>query len=140
VGWLWDFGDGSASTERNPTHVDLLPGEYEVRLVVTDDQRERSAPSHESIAVDANVPPEADFRASPRGGAAPLAVTFLDFSSDADGSVAAHVWDVGDGTRSDEANPIHLDSVPGEYLVTLFVIDDQGARSERPKRDTILVE
>jgi subtilisin family serine protease len=36
--WLWDFGDGtSASTERNPVHAYSSPGEFTVKLTVTDD-------------------------------------------------------------------------------------------------------
>jgi hypothetical protein len=34
--YAWDFGDGSTSTERNPTHTYVEPGEFEVRLVITD--------------------------------------------------------------------------------------------------------
>jgi len=33
--WLWDFGDGTTSTERNPTHLYRFGGLYTVRLTVT---------------------------------------------------------------------------------------------------------
>jgi hypothetical protein len=33
--WLWDFGDGSGSSFKNPTHVYLVPGVYTVSLTVT---------------------------------------------------------------------------------------------------------
>jgi hypothetical protein len=33
--WLWDFGDGMTSTERNPSHTYALPGAYTVTLTVT---------------------------------------------------------------------------------------------------------
>ena len=33
--WLWDFGDGSTSTDQNPTHTYLFPGTYVVTLTVT---------------------------------------------------------------------------------------------------------
>ncbi len=33
--WLWDFGDGSTSTEQNPTHVYQKNGYYTVTLKVT---------------------------------------------------------------------------------------------------------
>ncbi len=36
--WLWDFGDGTTSTERNPTHRYAADGQYVVRLTVTSDQ------------------------------------------------------------------------------------------------------
>lgn len=36
VAWNWNFGDGSISQERNPTHVFGKKGEFEVTLVITD--------------------------------------------------------------------------------------------------------
>jgi PKD repeat protein len=32
--WLWDFGDGSTSTEPNPRHLYTSPGTYTVKLTV----------------------------------------------------------------------------------------------------------
>lgn len=34
--WAWNFGDGLTSSEANPTHTFTNPGDYNVRLVVTD--------------------------------------------------------------------------------------------------------
>jgi len=43
VEWLWDFGDGSStSTEKNPTHVYQTPGTYNVKLIVTDNDGQKS--------------------------------------------------------------------------------------------------
>lgn len=43
--WQWDFGDGTSSSERNPSHVYTVPGAYSVSLVVENalgsDQLER---------------------------------------------------------------------------------------------------
>ncbi len=36
VSWAWAFGDGSASTDRNPVHTYAAPGTYDVTLIVTD--------------------------------------------------------------------------------------------------------
>ena len=33
--WLWEFGDGSSSTEQNPTHTYERPGDMKVSLTVT---------------------------------------------------------------------------------------------------------
>ncbi|HYK40839.1 MAG TPA: PKD domain-containing protein [Thermoanaerobaculia bacterium] len=33
--WLWDFGDGQSSTDRNPTHVFAAPGAFQVTLTTT---------------------------------------------------------------------------------------------------------
>jgi hypothetical protein len=36
VAWSWNFGDGTTSTERNPTHTFAGPGTYTVTLTTTD--------------------------------------------------------------------------------------------------------
>jgi len=33
--WNWDFGDGTIDTSQNPVHTYLIPGNYTVRLTVT---------------------------------------------------------------------------------------------------------
>ena len=38
VSWNYDFGDGSSSTEQNPTHTYSTPGIYNVVVQVTDEQ------------------------------------------------------------------------------------------------------
>jgi PKD repeat protein len=35
TGWLWDFGDGTTSTDTNPSHLFNLAGYYNVSLTVT---------------------------------------------------------------------------------------------------------
>ena len=34
--WLWDFGDGTSSSERHPIHVYAAGGSYDVGLVASD--------------------------------------------------------------------------------------------------------
>ncbi|MBC7081289.1 MAG: PKD domain-containing protein [Thermoplasmatales archaeon] len=37
ISYIWNFGDGTFSYEKNPTHAYEKPGEYEVTLIVKDD-------------------------------------------------------------------------------------------------------
>jgi PKD repeat protein len=35
ISWFWDFGDGTASMEKNPAHIYMEPGIYDVKLTVS---------------------------------------------------------------------------------------------------------
>jgi len=37
VSWHWEFGDGTISTDQNPTHKYEVLGTYSIKLIVTDD-------------------------------------------------------------------------------------------------------
>src|SRR5436190_1562275 len=52
---------------------------------------------------------------------------FTSTSADSDGSIAAVAWDFGDGAKSTDANPTHTYAPGGAYVVTLIVMDNQGA-------------
>lgn len=80
-------------------------------------------------------PPEANFTASPLKGAAPLTVTFTDTSKN---HPTKWNWTFGDGTTSDERNPIHTYTFPGNYTVTL-IVENSGGQSMLARKDFILV-
>ena len=48
VTWLWNFGDGASSTERNPVHQYAGSDKYEVLLTVTDNDGAAGAKSHDA--------------------------------------------------------------------------------------------
>lgn len=49
--WAWDFGDGSISTDKNPTHVYTAVGKYTVKLKVTNEMGENEKVETEYIHV-----------------------------------------------------------------------------------------
>ena len=61
-------------------------------------------------------------------GAAPLAVNFSARAEDIDGSIASYQWDFGDGSIATGITASHNYSSVGEYVVTLVVADDSGAK------------
>jgi uncharacterized membrane protein len=77
-----------------------------------------------------NLQPVAIASADIYSGKAPLVVTFdSSGSTDPDGAIVGYSWDFMDGSSSEEANPLHDFTVPGTYLVTLTVTDDQGMQA-----------
>ena len=49
--WLWDFGDGSVTSEQNPVHTYAAPGSYHVRLTATNEDGSSAATISQSIEV-----------------------------------------------------------------------------------------
>ena len=126
VAWSWDFGDGGASTDRNPEHVYAAPGTYNVRLTVTDDDGATDTTTRSVlVVVPPPIPPVAAF-APPVSPHAGQPAAFVDLSTDADGTIVSHEWDFGDGSTSTDANPVHVYAEPGEYTASLTVTDDDG--------------
>jgi hypothetical protein len=81
------------------------------------------------VAQGENKAPKAQVSASNVSGNAPLTVQFGANSQDPDGAVEDHYWEFGDGTVSDEANPIHVYSAPGVYSAKLTVWDNEGSHA-----------
>jgi PKD repeat protein len=116
LSWLWDFGDGQASTLQAPAHTYAGPGAYEVCLTV-----EGICGSNqfcESIEVNC-TPPWVNFDWISEGNT-------ISFFQLADNSVTEWSWDFGDGNTSDTPNPLHTYDSSGEYNVCLTATDPCG--------------
>lgn len=72
--------------------------------------------------------PEASFRANIRRGHRPLTVTFQNTSR---GFPTTCRWDFGDGSYSDEYEPSHVYTTPGEYTVALEITTRDAGYSRR---------
>jgi hypothetical protein len=62
-----------------------------------------------------------DFTYAPSSPAAGSTIQFNDNSTIANGTIAAWLWEFGDGKNSTEQNPTHKYDNAGEYLVTLEI-------------------
>ena len=51
-------------------------------------------------------------------------------SADEDGNIVTYKWDFGDGTSSNDAEPLHQYATAGVYKVTLTVTDDKGGTGQ----------
>ncbi|HET8625556.1 MAG TPA: PKD domain-containing protein [Gemmatimonadales bacterium] len=133
VSWLWEFGDGTTSSSRNPSHTFGAAGRYEVRLRVTDDDGATDTRTR-TVEVQApptsNKPPDADFEVHCSG----LTCSFTDKSKDDDGFIVSWRWIFGDGATSTERNPVHTYAAPGDYDVILTVTDNLGAAKTKTHR------
>ncbi len=127
----WDFGDGTTSTLRSPSHTFQLSGTYEVRL---------SIPGPDGLSSDTSVyitvydHPTASFDAQPQLVYLPDdAVHFINRSVGA----TSFLWNFGDGNTSTEKNPLYTYSNEGFYTVNLQVWNDHGCSSDTTKESFI---
>ena len=129
VGYSWDWGDGSPiGTSANPSHTFAAPGTFIVTLTVTDNLGATGSATR-SVRTVANVAPDAVASSSAPIGVAPATFSFSsDDSTDSDGIIVTRRWNFGDDSPvSTTANPNKTYDSPGNYTVTLTVIDDSGA-------------
>jgi PKD repeat protein len=121
LAWLWDVdNDGTTDyTVQNPTHTYTSCGSYTVALTVVDGTGQQTETKIDYITVD---PITAGFTTSASGGFAPVTVQFTDTST---GSIAVWLWDVDGDNVTDYAvqNPLHVYTTPGNYTVTLTVLN-----------------
>ncbi len=124
--WAWDFGDGSTSTQQNPTHTYAAPGTYQVCLFTTD--ADGVCTNHVCHQVVVHHPPAAVCHAAfvvHQSGTAQQTIDFTDHST-SDGTIGSWAWDFGDGHTSTEQNPAHTYAEPGTYQVCLVTTDADG--------------
>lgn len=125
TGWAWEFGDGSTSTVKSPSHAYTAQGSYTVKLTATDNKGGQGSVT-KTITVGGggnNNPPTASFTRS----CVEQNCEFKDGSTDSDGRIAGWNWSFGDGQSSTAQHPSHDYAQAGEYTVSLRVTDDKGA-------------
>lgn len=118
IAYLWDFGDGSSTTETNPVHVYNTPGVYNVRLIATGHEG-TVAEEIQYATVEVYPTAIAAFTASPNQVVAPD--EFVYFINGSSAEVTQWLWDFGDGYLSTEPAPVHSYEDPGVYTVSLTV-------------------
>ena len=121
----WRFGDGATSSQSNPSHTYAADGDYDVRLIVTDNASAKDTVTKTVSVLQPNQAPVAAFSNTCTN----LSCDFTDESTDDDGTVVGWQWAFGDGAVLSERNPSHTYAAEGTYTVTLTVTDDDGAAS-----------
>lgn len=120
---LWNFGDGSSSSDCEGTHTYAKDGTYSVQLTVNDGKNASVTKEIAKVAVvteSSNVAPEVS-------GSATLVnnvLTFKSTSKDADGDTLTYKWDFGDGSNgSTVKSGTYTYTKSGDFAVKLTVSD-----------------
>jgi PKD repeat protein len=122
--WAWTFGDSGTSTVQNAGHTYSTPGTYTVTLTATNAYGNNTKTQTAYVTVGAV--PVTSFTGTPLFGAAPMAVTFTDASTN---SPTSWAWNFGDSTTSTSQSPVHTYAVAGTYTVALTATNAYGSNT-----------
>lgn len=119
--WLWDFGDGTTSTARDPMHTYPVRGAYTVSL--TESYPCGPVMQTRPGYIRSDLPPAGVIG----WGLETCVHEPICFAHNFQGGVITSLlWNFGDGTTSAEADPCHVYSAVGDYHVTLTVFTPCG--------------
>lgn len=123
----WILSDGTDTWGPTSYQTFYSPGIYTVTLIAYDDRGGSSSDTVTVYVGQPNQPPVAIAAGAPLNGNGPLNVTFNSTSSyDPDGTLAAYLWEFGDGSTSTLPNPTHTYTSQGSYQAELTVTDNLG--------------
>ena len=116
--------EGLTSSKADPVVSFNKAGNFIARLVVVDDDGSLNTASFSIQITDR--PPKAVLTGPRSVIAGTLAQFSAAGSSDPDGTVRSYYWDFGDTNKASDMEPVHTYKNPGNYTVTLTVVDNNG--------------
>lgn len=118
---IWEFGDGTTSSETNPKHAYNAPGIYQIHLTVINQYGRSEAYGSVTVggapAVNIQVP-ESVSAGDP-----------LQMQAVGDESVTRYQWDFGDGRLVEGAQIAPTFNFSGDYYITLTAFNEYGQTS-----------
>jgi len=122
--YLWETGETTPSITVDPTLYDTLSC-----YITTTTGCELTL----SAALEPTIPtPSFTYTGECQG-----IFNFTNTSTISNNGLGTYLWNFGDGTTSTLANPSHLYITPGNYVVTLEVITDNGCSDQISQNITI---
>jgi PKD repeat protein len=135
--FLWDFGDGTFSTSKNPTHTyNSVKSPYTVKLTAYGDY----GCTDEAVMLNyitVTPAPVVEFVATPDSIIQIPDHTF-NFKNNTSSAATTYKWDFGDGNSSAETNPVHSYGDAGVYSVKLTATNADGCSSTKTKTVKVL--
>jgi len=119
--WIWNFGDGYLTAEKDPDHVYQSPGLYYVTLMIRQNDFQSTARKVvlvRSKSSNASQELVADFYYEPENPTVGMPIKFIDNSV---GDVLKRVWKFGYFNISFERNPTKIYYNDGKHKVSLTI-------------------
>jgi len=127
--WLWNFGDGSTSTQQNPSHIYTATGNFDVKLTVTSSAGCDSTLT-KSKFIQIVAPTVTIDAGSLQGCITPQSISPVANINAIDG-VASYVWTATSATpaTSTVPNPSFSYTALGSYPVSLTITTNGGCQA-----------
>lgn len=127
IRFLWDFGDGITSIEKNPTHTYRSEGVYTVKLNIITTNGAQSVTTKSNYITISNKAINPFFYAELYDGSTVYAPSTYQFVDQTDGDIIERIWVFGDGETERVTDPdihtvIHTYEEPGDYTPSLLVV------------------
>lgn len=137
TGWLWDFGDGTTGTIRNPVHTYNAAGNYNVTLRVTTVSGCSKTLTKNNYIHASNGVTAAFTNTLPTGCTLPVTITFTNISTGS--GTLSYLWDFGDGFTSTAQHPTHTYTSQGSFTVSLRVTSSTGCINTIVKANAVVI-
>ena len=133
--YMWDFGEGSKSEKRDPTHRYEAEGNYSVSLHVTDESGLSTFRTKDILVTKSKASQKtsdknslkAYFIVAKKSYKVNEAVDFDNRSRSSGSEIKSYLWQFGDGETSTVRNPEHQYKKAGKHVVKYKVCSADGA-------------
>jgi len=102
--YMWNFGDGNTSTEKDPVHTYAVAGEYSVKLTVANDDGDTKS---KEAAVSVAGAAKAYFSFESQKDRSGKFGKIISFDATTSENAKSIVWDFGDGTTASDFKVDH---------------------------------
>lgn len=126
ISYLWDFGDGTTSTDPVVTHVFGKGGNYNVALTVSDNSGLHCERKTTQTPVMVNTPPVCNLSVPQTACVGQNLAINGTGSSDGESKELSYLWNFGDGSTAEGASVSKAFTKGGTYNVSLNVNDNQN--------------
>lgn len=125
--WLWNFGDGTTSTQKDPSHTYTTTGDFNVSLTVTTGTGCTNTLVKSPYVLIRPTTIQVD---APVGDCAPFSYNPVPLITTVD-PIVTYSWTFGDGGTSTAPNPSHLYNTPGAYDISVTLTTQSGCTVTR---------
>jgi PKD repeat protein len=128
LSFLWDFGNGTFSSLKDPQVVYNEAGSYTVSLIAYNQSFSDTLIKVNYIVLF-KAPKITALHASPKVGCVPLETTLTGDIEMGEAPINEIVWDFGDGNSSSLMQPTIQYNSAGKYSISLFITDSNNCES-----------